>query len=270
MTDEIDMPATYVGSDEDWPLYKAGAAKVARQRLADLQQMITGAVDQFHRDVWEQVEDFDGESESSMGAGLFNGLTSVLLAAVPNAGVGVASISAFRDLLVSGITGHLAGATEDRHRAARDQLRHVVNELAAATDSAAKAAWGAAVLGLDDDLDLLFGSDPELSGRLRYDDQADWWEGYMCDAIGVFNPHVYDPSAEITERLWSEFTPILARTSLRVKWDDKDHGERLQYLLENREHWDRIMMVLDLDSRWWEIELDRWLRGDSGPGATRG
>jgi hypothetical protein len=269
VSDEIEMPATYVGQGEDWHHFKAGAHKVATQRLSDLHQIIVGTVFQFYRDASEQVESFDGESQSGLGASLFSSLTSVLFAAIPNPAMGVAAIVAFRDVLVSGISAYASSATDDRHKAAREQLRHVVNELATSTQESANSAWSTATGRIDGDLDLLWQNRKDHYGPIRYGDDASWWEGQICDEIGVRDPHVYSPAADITRALWAAWTPEVARVSLRVQWEDKSHTGKLQYLLENPEHFDHIMSTLGLDASWWRIALEQYVSGNTGGPSMR-
>jgi hypothetical protein len=264
MTDEIEMGATYVGHGEDWHHFKAGANKVATQRLSDLHQIIVGTVFQFYRDASEQVENFDGESQSGLGASLFSGLTSVLFAAIPNPAMGVAAIVAFRDVLVSGISAHASSATDDRHKEARAQLRHVVNELATSTQSSADSAWSSATGRIDGDLDLLWQQRSDHYGPIAYGNDASWWEGQICDEIGIRDPHVYSPAADITGALWAAWTPEVSRVSLRVQWDDKSHTGKLQYLLEHPADFDRIMSTLGLDASWWRIALEQYVSGNTG------
>ena len=257
MTDEIQMEGSYVGKAEDWPHYKAGASKVAHQRLSDLYQIITTTVNQFARDVWEQVEDFDGESDSTLGAGLFSALTSIIASAIPSPGVGVAAVVAFRDMLVAGVSGHVAEATATRHKEARAQLRHVANELATSTQQAAYSAWTSAVGRIDDDLDTLFELQRDKWGPLEYDDNATFYEGLICDEIGIRDAHVWSPAADITGALWAAWIPEISRVSLKVKWEDMSHTGKLQYLVDNQESFDKIVRVLNLDADWWRIAMER-------------
>ena len=259
MTDEIQMEGSYVGKAEDWPHYKAGASKVAHQRLSDLYQIITTTVNQFARDVWEQVEDFDGESDSTLGAGLFSALTSIIASAIPSPGVGVAAVVAFRDMLVAGVSGHVAEATATRHKEARAQLRHVANELATSTQQAAYSAWTNAVGRIDDDLDTLFELQRDKWGPLEYDDNATFYEGLICDEIGIRDAHVWSPAADITGALWAAWIPEISRVSLKVKWEDMSHTGKLQYLVDNQENFDKIMRVLNLDADWWRIAMEHYL-----------
>ena len=249
---------------EGWVLLKDGADKVAKQRLGDLNQLITSTVTQFHTEAAGQVEGLEGGSQDGMGAAMFTAITSVIASAFPNGGMALGAITSFRDVLVSGITQAAANSSAGRLAQAKDELRRVLGELAAATRDSAEAAWYESSNKVDESLDALFNERPDLK-NLEFDDNAAWTEGWLCDQIGIRDAHVADPSHRIIGPLWEAFHHDYYRAAARVRWADRSHGEKLQFLAEmDGGEREPFLVLMGEDPRWWEIELQRWLSGNTG------
>ena len=253
---------------ENWMLLKDGAAKVAAQRLSDLQQLLAVCVSQFHDDASAQVEGLEGESDAAVGAALFNALTNVIMVAFPAEAllekVAAEAIKSFRDVLVTEITSAGAASAAGRLAQAKDDLRRILNDLvAAARDSAAKATYvGRAKI--DQDLGAFFAAHPDYY-NLPYDADANATEGWLSDQIGIRAAAVINPSAELLAGLWDTFHQALYRISARGRWADRSHFDKLQFLAE-MEPDQRVpfLQMMGEDPSWWEEALQQWLSGNTG------
>jgi hypothetical protein len=255
---------------ESWMLLKDGAAKVATQRLSDLQLLLTTCVSQFHDDASAQVEGLEGESHEGLGAELFNALTNVLMVAFPEEKliekVAMEAIKGFRDVFVAGIAHAAATSDDGRLAQAKDELRRVLNDLVAATRDSATAAWHEGTAKIDQDLTTFFDTNPKYR-NLPFDGDADATEKWISDQIGIRDAAMIDPSAQILAALWDAFHRDFYRISAQVRWADQSQIGKLQFLADMEpDQRTPFLQMMGEDPAWWEVALRQWLSGNSlGP-----
>jgi len=64
--------------------------------------------------------------------------------------------------------------------------------------------------------------------------------------------------------LWESFHLDYHRAAARARWADRGHTEKLQFLAEIAgDERDPFLRLMGEDPAWWEIELRRWLSGNS-------
>ncbi len=250
---------------ENWMLLKDGAAKVATQRLSDLQQLLTTCVSQFHDDASAQVEGLEGESHEGLGAELFNALTNVLMVAFPEEmlleKIAAEAIKGFRDVFVAGVAHAAATSADGRLAQAKDELRRVLNDLVAATRDSATAAWHDGAAKINRDLTAFFDADPKYH-NLPYDGDANATEEWISDQIGIRDAAEIDPSAKILAGLWDAFHRDFYRIAAQVRWAGQSQLSKLQFLAD-MEPDQRVpfLQMMGEDSAWWEEALRRWQSG---------
>lgn len=239
-----------MGQPEGWLLLKDGAAKVAGQRLAATHKAITDAVVDFHDAALTHIADMHGESQSGLGLSLFKALTDVLMVAFPEEmiiqKVAGEAIKAFRDEMISGIESHEKDAEAESLANAQSQLRHALDDLAAAFRASAKQGWSAGHYKIDDSLTKFFESNPSYK-NIEFGQDADWYENWICDQIGILES---DPDAQITAALWAKFNHEVARVSWRQKMEHTPALERssLEYAQwAHLEPHERAQALADLD-----------------------
>jgi hypothetical protein len=193
---------------EPWMMLKDGAAKVAAQRLADTHQLITTAVSGFHDDAVTQIEGLQGPSEEGLGNELFKALTDVLMLAFPEElvaeQVAGEALKGFRDVMIAGITAQEKVTAATKLAQAKDQLRHVLDDLAASFRASAETGWTDAHYKIDESLKAFFNAHPEYK-NLDYGEDANAFEEWLSDSIGIRDPPAYDPSPTIIAALWAQF-----------------------------------------------------------------
>lgn len=214
---------------QGWMLLKDGAAKVAAQRLADTHQLITTAVAQFHDDALTQIASLHGATEDGLGLELFKGLTDVLMVVFPEELIiekaAGEAIKAFRDYMIAGIENQEKETAAQTVAQAQEQLRHVLDDLVAGFRASAEQGWGAAHHAIDDSLTAYFEARPDHK-NLEFGANADWYEGWICDQIGILDPPTANPAPRIIEVLWAKFNHEVARVSWDMKMQDTPVIER--------------------------------------------
>jgi hypothetical protein len=224
-------------STEPWMLLKDGAEKVATQRLSDLHQLVTGTVNQFHRDATSQIDAIHGEAHEGLGAELFKALHGVMMVCFPEEYIiekmAAEVVKGARDAALASIGQSEAASAQGRLNQAKDELRRKLDELAAATDEAMRAAWYAGVAHLPAAVEAVFTAHPEYKNT-EFGSNASEWEGWLCDQIGVRDAFVANPSAHITEQLWQAFHHDFYRATARLHFYEIDGDtERLLFLLRD-------------------------------------
>ena len=252
---------------EGWMLLKDGAAEMAQRRLGDMNQLLASTVAQFHVDAAGQVEGLYGPSYDGMGASMFNAVTTVIGSMVPASvvsTVGMTAIRSFRDVLVAGVNQAASSSASGRLAAAKEELRRVLGDLTAATRDSANAAWSEGAGKVRDSLNELFEHRSELR-NLEYDYNATSTEEWLCDQIGIQDAHVANPSHLLIQQLWQAFHHDYYLASSRVRWADRNHYEKLQFLAELAED-ERapFLSLMGEDVAWWTIALRQWITGNTG------
>jgi hypothetical protein len=192
-------------------------------------------VNQFHHDASAQVEGLEGHSEEGLGIELFKALTDVLMVAFPEEVIiekmAGEALKGFRDVMIAGISQVAHESSAGRLAHAKDELRRVLNNLTAATSDGATAGWHDGTGKLPASLDAFFHAHPEHKHD-EFGADASWWEGYICDQIGIRDAAVADPSPQIVQALWTSFHTDFYRISAQVKWADRDFYSKVQFLAE--------------------------------------
>lgn len=241
---------------QPWMMLKDGAAKVAAQRLSDTHQLITTAIVQFHEDAVTQIEGFeDVNSEEGLGLELFKALTDVLMVAFPEEmiieKVAAEAIKGFRDVMIAGVQQQEKATAAQTLAHAKDQLRHVLDDLVAGFRASAQDGWSAGHYKIDDSLNAFFEAHPNYK-NLEYGADANQYEEWICDQIGIKDPPSFNPSHTIIEALWAKFNHEVARVSWNLQNHHRPVIERMGF---DYAHW------LTLDARGRLEELGK-LHGD--------
>jgi len=243
-------------------LLKDGAEKTASQRLSDLHQVVTSTVNQFHRDATSQIESIHGESHEGLGAELFKALHSVMMVCFPEEYIiekmAAEVIKGARDAALASIGQSEAASAQGRLDQAKDELRRKLDDLAAATDEAMRAAWHAGVASLPASLDAVFTAHPEYKNQ-DFGADASQWEGWLSDQIGVRDAFVANPSAQIIEKLWQSFHHDFYQATARLHFFDMDNDiVRLLFLLRDIEPASDVhefLRVIGADVAYWDKRL---------------
>jgi hypothetical protein len=121
---------------------------------------VTSTVNQFHRDATSQIESIHGESHEGLGAELFKALSGVMMVCFPEEYIiekmAAEVIKGARDAALASIGQSEAASAQGRLDQAKDELRRKLDDLAAATEEAMRAAWHAGVANLPTSLDAVF------------------------------------------------------------------------------------------------------------------
>jgi len=246
-------------STEGWVLLKDGAEKVGNQRLGDLHQIVTGTVNQFHRDATSQIEAIHGESHEGLGAELFKTLHSVMMVCFPEEYIiekmAAEVIKGARDAALASVAQSESASAQGRLDQAKDELRRKLDDLAAATDAALQAAWYTGASHLPNAIEAVFTAHPEYK-TMDFGADASQWEAWLCDQIGVRDAHATNPSAHITEQLWQSFHHDYYRATARLHFYEMDNDVvRLLFLLRDIEPTTNVRDFLNsicADIPYWE------------------
>jgi hypothetical protein len=216
-------------------------------------------VNQFHRDASSQIESIHGESHEGLGAELFKTLHSVMMVCFPEEYIiekmAAEVIKGARDAALASLAQSESASAQGRLDKAKDELRRKLDDLAAATDEAMRAAWYAGVSHMPNAIDAVFTAHPEYK-TMEFGADASQWEGWFCDQIGVRDAFSTNPSPHIIEQLWQSFHHDFYRATARLHFYEMDNDVvRLLFLLRDIEPTTNVRDFLNsigADVPYWE------------------
>ena len=253
------QPVPGTAAADNWPILQEAVIEEADHRLHALKERITTTVGTFHNDAITQIEhEIHGPAENGMLDGIFSGLLSVVVAAIPGEKlieeVGKEAMKAFVEVFKKGADDYAKKTVEGRVEEAKDEMRRRVDDLYAEISADGDLAVAAADAQLHLSLQHFITANPNYR-HVRGDDVDDM-KAAVCDHIGI---HDEWPGAEFTAHLWSTFHHDFYRVTARLNFYNIDNDIlRLMFLLEKIEPTTNVgefLRAINADVHYWEYRV---------------